>query len=362
MTEALQNSSLTFLEDGKQPPQQVAERLASFLRGAQQSLDIAIYDSGLIGDLADVVGSAIVESQARGVSIRVAYHAETERTKGIPAPSSQTALFVESLHVPCRPAGTRQNLMHHKYVIRDGGSGNAAIWTGSTNWGADAWAREENVILELYSPQLAGHYSTDFDEIWSGPIENSGGGAGGAGALAYEGQPVRGDVWFSPAEGPAMADAAGKTMVRASRRVVIASPVLTSGSILNALSELVDQGQVPVRGIVDRTQMEEVREQWGENDASAWKLSAFESLARRVGLVGKRSTPWSPAAVHDYMHLKMIVVDDAVFTGSFNFSHSGEDNAENLLRLDSPSLADDCAAFIDQLIARYAGTPAVDPA
>ena len=31
--------------------------------------------------------------------------------------------------------------MHHKYVVRDG----EAVWTGSTNWTADSWTREENV-------------------------------------------------------------------------------------------------------------------------------------------------------------------------------------------------------------------------
>jgi phosphatidylserine/phosphatidylglycerophosphate/cardiolipin synthase-like enzyme len=61
------------------------------------------------------------------------------------------------------------------------------------------------------------------------------------------------------------------------------------------------------------------------------------------------------------MHLKMIVVDDDVLTGSFNFSHSGEDNAENLLQLHSPGLADVCVGFIDRLIERYGTTPAAGP-
>jgi phosphatidylserine/phosphatidylglycerophosphate/cardiolipin synthase-like enzyme len=291
----------------------------------------------------------------------VAFHADTERTKGVPAPSSQTQDFVASLGVPFHPAGTRQSLMHHKYIIRDGGTESAVVWTGSTNWGEDAWSREENVILQLDSPQLADHYSADFEEIWSGPIEESGRGAGGPADLEYKGQPAQGTVWFSPVQGPAMAEEVARAIARASRQIVIASPVLTSGSILGTLRDVVEAQRVPVRGIVDRTQMDEVRQQWGQNDPSGWKLSAFASLARRAGLVGKRSTPWSQTAVHDYMHLKMIVVDDAVFTGSFNFSHSGEDNAENLLRLDSPSLADDCTAFIDHLISRYGDTSATDP-
>src|SRR5437870_13646342 len=39
------------------------------------------------------------------------------------------------------------------------------------------------------------------------------------------------------------------------------------------------------------------------------------------------------------------VADDTVFIGSFNLSHSGEDNAENVLEIEDPKLADRMADF-----------------
>ena len=48
---------------------------------------------------------------------------------------------------------------------------------------------------------------------------------------------------------------------------------------------------------------------------------------------GKRSTPWAPDSVHDFMHAKVTVADDTVFVGSFNLSRSGEMNAENVLEI-----------------------------
>ena len=39
---------------------------------------------------------------------------------------------------------------------------------------------------------------------------------------------------------------------------------------------------------------------------------------------GKVTTPYAPGSVHDYMHAKVTVVDNTVFVGSFNLSHSGE--------------------------------------
>jgi len=53
------------------------------------------------------------------------------------------------------------------------------------------------------------------------------------------------------------------------------------------------------------------------------------------------------------MHAKVTVADDTVFVGSFNLSHSGELNAENVLEIADAGLADRMAAFIDQIRARY---------
>jgi len=58
------------------------------------------------------------------------------------------------------------------------------------------------------------------------------------------------------------------------------------------------------------------------------------------------------------MHAKVAVADDRVFVGSYNLSHSGEENAENVLEIEDAGLADRLAGFVDQARARY---PALDP-
>jgi phosphatidylserine/phosphatidylglycerophosphate/cardiolipin synthase-like enzyme len=47
------------------------------------------------------------------------------------------------------------------------------------------------------------------------------------------------------------------------------------------------------------------------------------------------------------------VADDTVFIGSFNLSHSGELNAENVLEIRDPALAERMAIFIDDVRGRY---------
>ena len=53
------------------------------------------------------------------------------------------------------------------------------------------------------------------------------------------------------------------------------------------------------------------------------------------------------------MHAKVTVADDTVFVGSFNLSRSGERNAENVLEVRDPALAERMAAFVDAVRARY---------
>jgi phosphatidylserine/phosphatidylglycerophosphate/cardiolipin synthase-like enzyme len=53
------------------------------------------------------------------------------------------------------------------------------------------------------------------------------------------------------------------------------------------------------------------------------------------------------------MHAKVTVADDLVFVGSFNLSHSGELNAENVLEIADPALAERLAGFVDEIRGKY---------
>ncbi len=95
-----------------------------------------------------------------------------------------------------------------------------------------------------------------------------------------------------------------------------------------------------------------------------WKGPLLRTVLSRAPFSGKVTTPYAPGSVHDYMHAKVTVADDTVFVGSFNLSHSGEMNAENVLELEDPQLAERLAAFIDEVRGRYPAValPAARPA
>lgn len=344
------NIEITFLTDGGQQADDVAGRLATFLRSARQTLDVCIYDANLAGAPGDTVTAALRDAISGGIQVRIAYFSDN-RSSG-PDPM---ATFVGPFGDRARPIHAVRGLMHDKYVICDAQSSDAVVWTGSANWTTDSWTRQENVIVTLPSPAMASHYSRDFEEMWtSGAIEGTGAGAGGAAQLSYDGQDIQGTVWFSPSDGAVMSHAVARAISNARQRIVIASPVITDGPILGAILDVLHDGRVPVRGVYDRTQMEEAVSQWQHMPLKTWKIGAFRTLQEQGRLSSKVSTPYETGSVHDYLHVKLVVADDAVFTGSYNLSHNGEMNAENLIRLDSAALADLCAAWIDKVSARYA--------
>jgi phosphatidylserine/phosphatidylglycerophosphate/cardiolipin synthase-like enzyme len=309
---------------------------------------VAIYDVRLPDALGTIVRDALTGAAARGVEVRLAYNVDHPGEKPVPPPPSTDPELLESLPFPTVAIPGVPDLMHHKYVIRDA----ASVWTGSTNWTADSWTREENVILTAESPELAARYAVDFEQLWTRQAVQRSGKVDSA-PFVVDGKPVR--AWFCPGRGEKLAHRIAKAIGTATRRIRIASPVISSAPILATLAQVASDGKVDLAGVVDQTQIQEVLRQWHLNGNAAWKEPLLRGVLARAPFSGKRSTPYAPGTVHDYMHAKVTVADDVVFVGSFNLSHSGELNAENVLEIADPALAERLAAFVDEIRSRYPG-------
>jgi phosphatidylserine/phosphatidylglycerophosphate/cardiolipin synthase-like enzyme len=330
------------LTDGGQPADRTANALAEFIRAAQQTVEIAIYDLRLPDPLAQIVRGALDDARTRGVQVRLAYNLDCREDQKVPPPPETVPDLVESLPFPTVGVPGIPDLMHHKYVIRD----NASVWTGSTNWTADSWTREENVVVTVDSALLAARYLEDFEELWSQrDVAKSG---------RVDTNPVDGiRAWFCPGRGEKLAHRIAKAIGTAQRRIRIASPVISSGPVLGTLAQVASDGKVDLAGVVDLTQIQEVLQQWHDNGNAAWKEPLLRASLTRAPFSGKHSTPYRPGSVHDYMHAKVTVADDTVFVGSFNLSHSGELNAENVLEITDAGLATQLAGFVDEVRAKY---------
>jgi phosphatidylserine/phosphatidylglycerophosphate/cardiolipin synthase-like enzyme len=347
MSSSIQIRTLT---DGGQQPLEIAQLVAEFLRGAQRSLDLAQYDFNLGPETREVVAGALREAAARGVAVRILYNVDQPNPIPVPPPPEPDIELISSLGVPERAIAGVPDLMHHKFVVRDGES----VWTGSMNWTDDSWSRQENVIVTVDSPQLAQAFSIDFEELWKdGDVEKSG--FAEPRPVEVDGIPVR--PWFTPGFADALTHRIAKKIGHA-QKVRICSPVITSAPVLATLAQRIADGQGDIAGCVDATQVEEVFRQWETQQTVAWKIP----LLRQVlggSFSGKNSTPWAPGSLHDFMHAKVVVADDTAFVGSFNLSHSGEKNAENVLEIADAELSGQLAAFVDDVRGRY--PPAVTP-
>ena len=354
-----------FIGQDRQRPMEVAGWLADFMGQAKESLDLAFYDVHISAQPALFLRRVLSARVAAGVRVRLVYDAgdkpqgpdDVDRRGSEPVARSDHRR-VEELGLPprvIRAIGGRGALMHHKYIVRD----RQTVWTGSMNLSDDSMARMENTILTLDDPHIASLYTRDFVQLWgTSRVVMSGNFTTHPASLRFDGQAALADVDFTPGRGREINALVAERVASAQERIVLATMLFTSSRLLRALLTQLDRGVVTISGTYDKTQMDGVLNQWREMPELAWKVEAVERIVREARLVGKESVPYSPGRVHNFFHNKSIVIDDMVLTGSHNFSHAAQANAENLVTVHSRSLADRMIAFATQVADRYRdGTP-----
>jgi phosphatidylserine/phosphatidylglycerophosphate/cardiolipin synthase-like enzyme len=357
--------NVTFLRDRNHggaagQGQAVADQLAAFIAAATSSIDLAIYDFRLSDPaLVSTVIGALTAAADRGVAVRIGYDAGKPAVATVetfaalqadPAPPGTGDFLNAQLgdsKVALQPIKAGGQLMHSKYVVRDATSARAAVWTGSTNFTDDAWSRQENNVITIASHAVARAYRTDFDEMWaSGTI--TGAGKGDIGHTQIGGYNIGWD--FCPGDGPAVNKALAARVKGAKSRLVVAAMVLTSHEVLGALAAAVDRG-MPLTGIYDSGQMDPIVKEWRLNAKDTAVVADWEKVSAH--LAHKRSLPYKPTGTHNFMHLKVLLADDVLTTGSYNFSANAEHNAENQLHVADPATVSAYADYLDAVIAAY---------
>src|SRR5258708_27382959 len=351
---SVDNVSVFFLAEGEQPADEVMARLTTFIRVAKQTLDFAIYDMRFSDPLKAALSCALRECAEGGVKMRFCCDADKPFPPNVaagqdPAPSG-TGAFVQSLGYPWRRiAGMK--LMHSKFIVRDG----QTVWTGSANMTDDAFTLMENNVVVIDSQALADYYAEDFEQLWEKQnFENTGEIHTQPVPVSFAGQRAQVRVMFSPGCGLEIDSEIARRVRTAHRRVRICSLLINSGTLIGQLGNLIRNRCAAVDGIYDRTQMEQVYVQWQEVPQNRWKIGALKEIIARAGLIGKNSTPYMAPGHHNYMHNKVLVIDDIVITGSYNFSRSAQFNAENILFIESAPLSETYSSYIDHLKSKYA--------
>ena len=271
---------------------EVAGRIARFINEASATLDIAIYDFRLHGEAAAIVSDALRGRARQGVNIRIAFDATTDN-----GAQNKTTVLPAHLEADKKPPGTEsfvrsfadiaeirgitgfRVLMHSKYMVRDGGSAEAAVFTGSSNYTNDSWGLQENNLLCLRSELLASYYSRNLAALMSSGTIMEGTEDRILGMVRVANVPVT--VAFSPGESPTIVKEIVGAITAARERLYVASVVLSSGPILAALSEAIDRG-IPLNGLYDGPQMDQVERQWKAAHVGADKINTWAKVADRL--------------------------------------------------------------------------------
>jgi phosphatidylserine/phosphatidylglycerophosphate/cardiolipin synthase-like enzyme len=290
----------------------IDERLVAFVDSAQRSVDAAVYDF----DLANVA-SALARAKQRGVTVRFVTDTDTWTSDNAEV---QAALrIVRQAEIPVVD-DQRGAIMHHKFMVVDG----RRVWTGSWNWTIGDTYRLNNHAVEIDSPELAANYAGEFERMFA-QRQFGGGKRAGASAprLTVGGVPV--ESYFAPKD--SITPRIVERVTAAASSVQFLAFSFTDDKIGEAMIARHASG-VAVRGVFETT-------------GSQTRFSEFGRM-RAAGL--EVYTDGSPYA----MHHKLIVLDGrtSIF-GSFNFSsNAAEDNDENILFVEDPTLA---LAFLGEI-------------
>jgi phosphatidylserine/phosphatidylglycerophosphate/cardiolipin synthase-like enzyme len=327
----------------------LAARLVEFIDGTRDSLDCAIYDLRHPDVLA-----ALARLVARGVRLRIAFDASTQRSGGAmadPKPSgTRQALANAGLLPHATPVHEHgRHLMHLKFALRD----RHVVWVGSANFTRGGLELQDNVCFVLDSTDLAAAFGATFEGLVGPQHRHALAAAAGPAPVRVGGATLR--PYFAPAAGEGIEEAI-VAAVRGARRIRVLAFLLSDPGILGALAPLASNPRFDIRGVYDPHGMQDALRYARQDRAHFWFLDDPRFVAAP-------SHAFSPGREQDFMHNKALIIDDRlVFTGSYNFSENAEANDEVVVAIESPAVAAAYTAYFDALFGAYgAGRTPVSP-
>lgn len=286
--------------------------LVAAIDAARLSVDAAIYSLSL-----DSVTDALIRARDRGVLVRVVMESDN-RDRSDPQKLVDAGIPVLG--------DRREGLMHNKFVVID----NAEVWTGSMNFTDSGTYEDDNNLIRIHSVKMAEDYTTEFNEMF---VDDKFGTDTVAATpnprVTLDGTPI--DVYFSPDDNVAanLLD----LIHNASESIYFMAYSFTSDPLAEAIRARAEDG-VTVEGVMDS---EQITSNIG---------TEFDPF-RQAGLDVRRD------GIPGLMHHKVIIIDEQiVITGSYNFTNSAETrNDENLLVIYDPFIASQFLAEFQRVFA-----------
>jgi phosphatidylserine/phosphatidylglycerophosphate/cardiolipin synthase-like enzyme len=286
------------------------ETLAAAIGQARVTVDIAIYDLNLWS-----IRDALVKAYRRGVTVRVVAESDNMDEQEI-QDLKDTGIQVLG--------DRREGLMHDKFIIID----HSEVWTGSMNLTTGGVYLDNNSLLRIRSSRLAENYTREFEQMF---VDDHFGSVKFTSTLnpivTIDGSQV--EIYFSPQDGTLQHIL--NAISRAQESVYFLAYSFTSDELSQALIEKAMAG-VRVQGVFDK-------DQYRSNSGTE-----YDNL-RNAGIEAYLD------ANPQLMHHKVIIIDQqVVITGSYNFSNNAEyNNDENTLIIHNSDVAAQYLAEFQQI-------------
>jgi phosphatidylserine/phosphatidylglycerophosphate/cardiolipin synthase-like enzyme len=277
---------------------------------AESTIDLAIYDFALAS-----VADSLIAAEDRGVRVRLVTEGENV------SDNRDVLISLQQAGIPVIEDEREGGLMHNKFAVIDG----VRVWTGSWNITHNGTHRNNNNAVLITSTALAENYTAEFEEMMArrfGPDSPSDtpNPRLTVNLTTDDGSQSHAEIESLFAPEDQVADQIIAEIEAARERIRFMAFVFTSDDIADAMLRRADAGVI-VQGVMESRHVN------GQYD----EYRRLKSAVHDVLLDGNPYT----------MHHKVIIIDDeTVMLGSYNFSHSAEtSNDENLLIVHDPTVA-----------------------
>jgi phosphatidylserine/phosphatidylglycerophosphate/cardiolipin synthase-like enzyme len=274
--------------------------LVAAIDSARLTVDVAIYSLSL-----NSIRDALIHAHKRGVQVRMVMESENlERSD----PQK-----IKDAGIPIL-GDRREGLMHDKFVVID----NSEVWLGSMNFTDSGGYTDNNNLMRIRSVKMAENYTKEFEEMF---VDDKFGDNVVAETpnprVTIDGTPI--DVYFSPDDG---VQASFVDLVNnAKESIYFMAFSFTADEIGDAVRNRARDGVV-VAGVMETEQV---------NSNIGTEFDPF----KQAGLDVLRD------ANEGLMHHKVMIIDEnTVILGSYNFTNSAETkNDENLIVIYNEEIA-----------------------